>query len=156
HRGLRIHTGMIADEIAGLADAGAIDLSPHGGPSPPILTGMAIGTEIVHGLAGHRAVEFHGAEVTHSPSRIAAISDFAAINSAVEVDLLGQVNGEYVQERQISGIGGSGDFARAARFCPRGRSIVALPSTAKGKSRIVPLLGRGAATQPRSDADIVV
>jgi acyl-CoA hydrolase len=116
---------------------------------------MAIGTEIVHGLASRRGVEFHGADVTHDVRRIAAIRDFAAINTAVEADLFGQVNGEFVQGRQISGIGGSGDFARAARFSAGGRSIIALPSTVKGKSRIVPLLGPGAVTQPRADADIV-
>ena len=79
-----------------------------------------------------------------------------AINSAVEADLFGQVNGEFIQGRQISGTGGSADFARAARFSRRGRSIIALPSAVKGKSRIVPLLAAGAVTQPRSDADIVV
>jgi acyl-CoA hydrolase len=155
HRGLRMHTGMITDAAAGLTEAGAIDLSAQGGPSPPILTGMAAGTEIVYCLAGCRGVEFHGADVTHDLHRIAAIGDFVAINSAIEVDLLGQVNGEIVQGRQISGIGGSGDFARAARLSARGRSIIALPSTVKEKSRIVPLLGPGAVTQPRADADIV-
>lgn len=155
HRGLRMHTGMMTDEAAALAEAGAIDLSAQD-EALPILTGMAAGTETVHGLASHQGVEFHGADVTHDLRRIAAISDFVAINSAVEVDLLGQVNGEFVQGHQISGTGGSGDFARAARFSPRGRSIIALPSAAKGKSRIVPLLAPGAVTQPRSDADIVV
>jgi acyl-CoA hydrolase len=154
HRGLRMHTGMIADEAAGLVEAGAIDLSAQGGRLP-ILTGMAIGTEIVHGLARRHGIEFHGADVTHDFRRIAAIGGFVAINSAIEIDLFGQVNAEIVQGRQVSGTGGSADFARAARFSPRGRSIVALPSAAKGRSRIVPLLGPGAVTQPRADADIV-
>jgi len=154
HRGLRMYTGMMTDEAAGLVEAGAIELSAQEG-RPPILTGMAVGTEIVQALAGRRGVEFHGASVTHDLRRIAAIRNFVAINSAVEADLFGQINGEIVQGRQISGIGGSGDFARGARLSPRSRSIVALPSAAKGKSRIVPLLGPGAVTQPRSDADIV-
>lgn len=80
-----------------------------------------------------------------------------AINSALSVDLLGQVNGEYLGGRQLGGVGGLPDFLRGARQAPGGRGIIALPaSTAKGESRIVPMLPSGPVSVARVDADCIV
>jgi acyl-CoA hydrolase len=150
HRDLKMHTGMITDEVAALVDAGAI-----AGDAGTIITGMAIGTEIVREFSRSASCRFYATSVTHDVRRIAAIDGFVSINSAVEVDLFGQVNGEIINGRQVSGIGGSSDFARGARLSQNGRAIIALPAVARGKSRIVPQL-TGPVTQARTDADYVV
>ena len=99
---------------------------------------------------------FRGADYTHEVSVIRRLEDFVSVNSAVEVDLFGQVNAEYAGGRQISGTGGSVDFMRAAKASKRGRSIVAMTATARGGSisRIVPRVEM--VTALRTDVDIVV
>ena len=86
------------------------------------------------------------------------LPDFIAINSAIEVDLGGQVNGEMAEGVHLGAIGGQVDFMRGALAAPRGRSIIALPATAKGGrvSRIVARLGDAVVTSLRSDMDVVV
>jgi 4-hydroxybutyrate CoA-transferase len=82
-----------------------------------------------------------------------------AINSALEVDLLGQAAADAIGPRQFSGVGGQVDFVRGASLAPGGRSIIALPSTAKGDavSRIAASLQPGTAvTTSRNDVDYVV
>ncbi|MGO9008226.1 MAG: acetyl-CoA hydrolase/transferase family protein [Beijerinckiaceae bacterium] len=151
HRRLKMHTGMITDEVANLVRLGAMDK----GVKTPIKTGMAIGSEAVRDLSRETLCCFYATDVTHDIRQIAAIDSFVSINSAVEVDLFGQVNGELINGRQMSGVGGSSDFTRAARLSRNGRAIIALPASARGKSRIV-LQTAGPATQSRSDADCVV
>jgi 4-hydroxybutyrate CoA-transferase len=105
------------------------------------------------------AISFRPASHTHEISALRQIDDFVSINSAVEVDLFGQVNAEIVGTRQYSGTGGSVDFMRGAAASKRGRSVVALLATAReGQvSRIVPALERGvAATAARTDVDYIV
>jgi acetyl-CoA hydrolase len=81
-----------------------------------------------------------------------------AINAALEVDLTGQVNAETIGGAYVGAVGGQVDFVRAAMASPGGRSIIALPSTARGgeASRIVPRLKDGIVTTSRADADLVV
>lgn len=153
-RNLRLHSGMLIDEVALLAEAGA--LAPSRPDAPAILAGIALGGAPVRALAGNGDVRLHGIGVTHDAVRIAALPRFTAINGAVEVDLFGNVNSERVKGRQVSGIGGAGDFMGAARLSPGGRSIIALPSQAKGRSRIVPVLDAGSASIARADLDILV
>lgn len=147
-RRLRIHSGMIIDEVAMLVEAGALAM--------PIITGIALGGAPVRELATRKDVLFHGVDTTHDIRRLATLERFTAINSAIEVDLFGQINSEFIRGRPVSGIGGSGDFMRAARLSPGGRSIIALLSQARGVSRIVPCLPPGAVSHPRSDIDILV
>ena len=93
------------------------------------------------------------------PQLIAKIDDFIAINSAVEIDLTGQINAESLNGAQISGVGGQFDFVEGAYFSRGGKSITAMAaSTGKGKSRaLFPALASGAAvTIPRYMTDIVV
>ena len=87
---------------------------------------------------------------------IRQIPNFVSINSAVEIDLLGQVNAESVAGKQISGTGGSVDFMRAAKASRGGRSIIAMTATARGGSvsRIVPRVEL--VTALRTDVDLVV
>jgi len=105
------------------------------------------------------SVNMEPSDIVHDPQVVGRIRDFVAINSALEVDLAGQVNAESVGRMQFSGIGGQFDFVLGASRAPGGRSIVALPSTGQnGKaSRIVPALREGTrVTTPRYLPDCVV
>lgn len=148
--GLRIHSGMISDTIQGLLD--------HD-PDMPVTTGIAIGTPSFYlRLQTAENVRFRPVNETHMPDRLAQIPRFTAINSLIEIDLLGQANAEFINGRQISGTGGLTDFLRGARMSEGGQAITALASTASGGtiSRIVPRLEAPAASLCRSDIDIVV
>jgi acyl-CoA hydrolase len=104
-------------------------------------------------------VRMEPSDTMHDPQVVGRIRDFVSINSALEVDLTGQVNAESVGPRQLSGIGGQFDFVLGASRAPAGVSIIALPATAKGGavSRIVPRLGAGSSvTTPRYLTDWVV
>jgi acyl-CoA hydrolase len=91
---------------------------------------------------------------THDPARIEALLDFVCVNSALEVDLLGQVNTETAGGRYVGAIGGSVDFLRAAARSPGGHSIVALPAaTSRGRSRIVDRVERVSALG--ADVDVI-
>jgi 4-hydroxybutyrate CoA-transferase len=105
------------------------------------------------------AINMEPSDLVHDPQLIGGLGDFVSVNSALEVDLLGQVNAESVDGRQVTGIGGQFDFVLGAARAAGGRSIIALPSTAAGgaRSRIVRRLGPGArVTTPRFLADYVV
>ena len=153
---LGLHSGMIDDAIAALMDKGVLDNSAKSADRGVGVTGMAIGTQATWACAQRPDMRFRSADYTHSASVIAAQDNFVAINSAIEVDLLGQCNAEMLGGRQISGAGGFHDFQRGAAGSKGGRAIVALPSSAGGASRIVARLPAGVATGPRNDADYIV
>lgn len=152
HRDLVLKSGMANDWLRNLAEAGALAESGHH-------AGIAYGTEdLYHWLASTDTVAFKTTLETHNPSEVERIERFHAINSALEVDLFGQVNVEWQSGRINSGVGGGGNFVRAALASRGGRAITALPATArKGAiSRIVPQLSAPAVGLARSDADTVV
>ena len=154
---LGMHGGLIDDGGMRLIQQGnltgaqkTIDTGKH-------ITGMALGSdELMQWLATERDVVFRGANHTHEVSAIRQLDGFVSVNSAVEVDLFGQVNAEMAGGRQISGTGGSVDFMRAAKASKGGRSIVAMNATARGGSvsRIVPKVEM--VTALRTDVDTVV
>ena len=149
----------------GLIDDGGMALIRNGnitGANKPIdrklhVTGMALGSQkLFDWLADTPRVIFEGASHTHDVGVIRQLPGFVSINSAVEIDLMGQVNAEFAGGRQISGTGGSVDFMRGARLSRGGRSIVAMTATARRgtASRIVPRVD--VVTALRTDVDIVV
>ena len=77
-----------------------------------------------------RVVNMEPSDVVHDPQVVGTLGDFVSVNSALEVDLLGQVNAESVDGRQVTGIGGQFDFVLGAARAAGGRSIIALPATA--------------------------
>ena len=103
-------------------------------------------------------VEVYPVEHVNDPVVIAQNDNMVCINSCVQVDLMGQVASESIGLKQISGVGGQVDFVRGAAMSKNGRSIMAMPSTVKGKaSKIVPVLDEGSAvTTSRNDVDYVV
>ncbi|GAC1629408.1 MAG: acetyl-CoA hydrolase/transferase C-terminal domain-containing protein [Nevskia sp.] len=154
HRQLSVWSGMASAPVLGLLDSGAI----RGRAS--INLGVALGDAAFYARIG-RDDSFHFRPVgeTHDVRRIAALENFCAINSAIEVDLFGQVNADCVGGRLAAGVGGLPAFVAGALLAPNGRSIIALPAaTDDGAiSRIVATLGdTGLAALPRHAADYVV
>ncbi|MDR5814166.1 acetyl-CoA hydrolase/transferase C-terminal domain-containing protein [Caballeronia sp. LZ033] len=155
-RDLGVHTGSIGDGIAALCEAGVVTNARKTIDTGITIGGVIIGSERVRRFA-HRnpAVELRGTEYTHDASVLAQIHRFAAINSAVEVDLTGQINAEVAAGTYVGAVGGVGDFLRAAQASRNGVPIVAMPSTAGRHSRIVAQLS-GPTTIARSDACVIV
>ncbi|WP_254218673.1 acetyl-CoA hydrolase/transferase family protein [Burkholderia multivorans] len=155
-RDLGVHTGSIGDGIAALCEAGVVTNARKTIDAGITVGGVIIGSARVRRFA-HRnpALELRGTEYTHNPHVLRRIERFTAINSAVEVDLTGQVNAEVVGGTYVGAVGGVGDFLRAAQASRGGVPIVALPSTAGAHSRIVTTLS-GPVTVPRSDACVIV
>ncbi len=150
HRALRLHSGMLTEAVLPLIESGAVD--------GVIVTGSVTGTDRLYTWAHEnprlRLVE---AGVSHGASVLAALPAFTAINSAIEVDLLGNVNSEVAAGIYVGGTGGAVDFVRGAAASVGGRAIIALPSSAKGGtiSRIVARLS-GPSTIAAADADTFV
>ena len=150
-RNLRIHSGMVSDGLLGLLDSGALSPAPDA-----VVAGVALGTAALY-EAVQRHVGFREVGHTHDHAVLGALPRLTAINSALSVDLLGQINGEFLSGRQLSGVGGLPDFLQGARQSTGGRGIIALPaSTPKGESRIVPLLPAGPVSLARVDGDCIV
>ncbi len=157
---LGMHSGLIDDAGMALIRQGNITGSHKTFDQGLHIACMAIGSaKLLEWLTEVPEVEFRGANYTHDLRVIARMENFYSVNSAIEIDLTGQVNAESVAGRQVSGTGGSVDFMRGAMLSPAGRSIVALASTARGGSlsRIVPRFLEGTpVTALRTDVDTVV
>jgi acyl-CoA hydrolase len=152
HRGLIIASGMISDEVRMLDESGTLADCGH-------QTGVALGSlQFYRWLAETDRVEFATTVETHDVLALAKRKHFTAINSAIEVDLFGQANLEWQSGRLSSGVGGAPDFTRGAALSQGGRSLILLPSTAKGGavSRIVARIDAPTVSVPRSEIDVVV
>lgn len=155
-RDLGLHTGAMGDGAATLWETGAITNARKSIDVGIGVTGTLMGGERIRRLA-HRnpALELRGTDEIHGPGVLGRIERFVALNSAIEVDLTGQVNSEMAGGRYLGGIGGIVDFLRAAGASRGGVPIIALPSTGGGRSRLVPSLS-GPVTVARSDACVIV
>lgn len=160
HRYLGIHTGMVTENIRPLIDAGVITGERKRIDTGEHVTGFALGTGDFYRWASRCPdLRFRPVSHTHDVRTIAAVGHFVSINSAVEVDLFGQVNVEMLGGKQISATGGALDFIRGARLSHPGKSVIALPATAlKGaRSRITHRLSEQSFTSiPRTDVDCIV
>lgn len=157
---LGIHSEMISDGVMHLAELGVVTghcKNIH--PSKIVIT-FAMGSRSFYDwLDNNSMIECHPVDYTNDPSVIARNDNMVSINSAIAVDLLGQVAADTLGTVQFSGVGGQVDFVRGARRSKGGRSIIAMPATAaKGQaSRIVATLASGqAVTTSRNDVDYVV
>jgi acyl-CoA hydrolase len=146
-RDLGIHTEMFSDRVVDLVEAGAVTNRFKAVHPGRIVTSFVNGTrrlfDFVH---DNPVVEFHGCDRTNDTALIRKNDNVVAINSAIQLDLSGQVCADSVGHRIYSGIGGQMDFVRGAALSKGGKPVIALPSTAKGGavSRIVPELAAGA------------
>lgn len=156
-RDLGIHSGTIGDKVADLMEIGVINNARKTIDAGKTIAGVMMGGRRIHEFAHlNDAIEFRSTRYTHDANVLASIERFVAINSAVEVDLSGQINAEVAGGVYVGAVGGALDFLRGARRSRGGVPVIALPSTAgKGASRIVASLN-GPVSTPRSDAAIVV
>ncbi len=145
---------------SGLLTQGLIHFVEHARHTPKLITGELAGDKELYDFCGRTPlVEMATSSVTHNILLLAKLPRFVSVNSAVEIDLHGQSNGETIGDVQISGVGGSLDYIEAAALSDGGLSVIALPSTTEdGKhSKIVPRLTPGAVvTTPRFCTDYIV
>jgi 4-hydroxybutyrate CoA-transferase len=159
HRDLALHS-LLVDQGVALVERGVVTGSRKRVHRGRLDLAEAMGTRRTFDfLAESEAVNMESSAYTHDPDVVARLDRFVAINSALEIDLAGQVTAESLGPRQVAGIGGQFDFVLGASRSAGGASIIALPSTGRdgAVSRIVPRLATGAAvTTPRYLADWVV
>lgn len=156
HRHLGVHSGSLGDGVARLMLSGAITNQRKTIDRGMSIGGILMGTRLLHEFAHlNPAIQLRSTRYTHDLHILESIEKLVAINSAVEVDLTGQVNSESAAGRYVGAIGGAVDFIRGSRRSKGGLPIIALPSTAGRHSRIVAKLN-GPVTIARSDAVIVV
>jgi acetyl-CoA hydrolase len=137
-REIHYHSGVVCDAVRVAQPQTAVG-------------GAIMGTQALFDWARDNArLELVSSDITHGAATLAKIERFVAINSAVEVDLTGQVNGEMARELYVGAVGGALDFVRAANQSPGGLSIIALPA-----SRVVEHLS-GPVSVPRSEAGVFV
>lgn len=146
HRHLGIHTEMFADGLVDLIEAGAVDNSRKRVFRGQTVASFAMGTQRLYDfLDDNPSIALHDAAVVNDTRVIRKNPHVVAINSAVEIDLTGQVCADSVGANIISGVGGQMDFIRGASLSERGRPIIALTSrTDRGRPRIVAELTPGA------------
>src|SRR5277367_4098090 len=157
-RDLGVHSGMIGDGLVDLVEAGAITNARKSIDAGVSITGALIGTGRLYTFANRNpSIGMRNSSYTHSEAVLSRLAQLVTINSALEVDLTGQVNAEQSAEHYLGGTGGQVDYVRAGSRSPGGRSIIALPATAKnGKlSRIAATLA-GPVTTARSEVDVIV
>jgi acyl-CoA hydrolase len=158
-RDLGVHSGLISDALVDLIETGVVTNRRKPIDPSVTVTGALLGTDRLYRWADRNPdLAMRALSYTHDPRILAAFDHFYAINSALEVDLTGQINAETVGGRHLGTIGGQGAFARAALTSPGGRSIIALPSVARRgeTTRIVANLPDRVVTTSRADADLIV
>jgi len=143
---VHIDTGLLTDAVVELDRRGFLD----GMPSATYL----FGSETLYDWADGKPI-LRGIEYTHDNTRLSRGAPLIAINTAIEIDPMGQVNVEGAGEKVVGGIGGHPDYCAAARASREGLSIIAVPSMVKGRSPLVERLSRPVST-PAYDIDVIV
>lgn len=146
-RDLGIHTELISDNAIPLIEAGVITGNRKSYKPRKIILGFVLGTKRLFEFVNENPIfEFHPTSYTNDPWLIARNDNMVAVNSALQIDLTGQVCADSMGTSFYSGIGGQVDFIRGTARSKGGKPIIALPSTAKNDtvSRIAPMLSPGA------------
>ena len=146
HKDLGVHTEMCSDGIVDLFEKDVINNKYKKIHPNKAVTGFALGTRRLYDYVNDNpAFQFLDISYVNDPHIIRRNSRMVAINSAIEIDITGQVVSDSIGTYQFSGVGGQMDFIRGAALSEGGKPIIALPSrTAKGVPRIVPFLKPGA------------
>ncbi len=146
HKDLGIHTEMLSDGIIDLFDRDIVTNKYKAIHPNKIVTGFALGSRNLYDyIDDNPAFTFLDIDYVNDPHVIRRNPKVVAINSAIEVDLTGQICSDSIGTFQFSGVGGQMDFLRGAALSEGGKPIIALPSrTKRGESRIVPFLKQGA------------
>jgi acyl-CoA hydrolase len=145
-RPICIDTGLLTDAV--------VDLDEHG-----LLSGMPsatylFGTDKLYRWADGKAI-LRGIDYTHDLTRLSRGAPLVAVNTAIEIDPVGQINVEGAGDKVVGGIGGHPDYCAAASISRGGMSIIAVPSTVNGRSPLVDRLSRPVST-PAHDIDLIV
>lgn len=156
HRDLGVHSGIVTDGVLDLVEAGVVTGAYKEVDDGMVTAGSALGTARLHKTAGSDPFRFRPSSYTHARATLARLHRFVSVNSALQVDLNGQVNAQSIGGKWRGGIGGQADFSGAAA-AGDGRSIIALRATdSKGQSTIVARLDRGLVTTPGAEVEFVV
>jgi 4-hydroxybutyrate CoA-transferase len=157
-RDLGIHSEMFSDGVVDLVESGVITNEKKTLHRGKLVAGFLLGSRRLYEFVDNNPlVELHPSEYVNDPYVIRQNDNMVAINSAIEVDLTGQVCADSIGTRLYSGVGGQLDFIRGAARSRGGKPIIALPSTVKTNSKIVPMLRPGAGvTTSRNDVHYVV
>lgn len=159
HRNLGVHTELFSDGVMDMIQAGIITNSEKTLHPGKVISGFALGSrKLFDYIHDNPFFEFHPTEYVNNPFVISRNNKMVSINSAIEVDITGQVCADSIGPRFYSGVGGQLDFVRGAARSEGGLSFIALPSTAKKGtiSRIVPTLQEGAGvTTSRNDVRMI-
>lgn len=156
---LGIHSEMISDGVMDLMQRGVITNRRKTLLPGKSVVAFIMGTNKLYTFANENEdIEMRTVTFVNHPTIIAQNDHMVSVNSCVQVDLMGQVASTSIGQRQISGVGGQVDFVRGANLSRNGKTIIAMPSTAKdGVSKIVPVLDEGAAvTTNRYDVNYIV
>ncbi|MEP7349828.1 MAG: acetyl-CoA hydrolase/transferase C-terminal domain-containing protein [Sphingorhabdus sp.] len=155
---LGVHSGMLGDGLVDLVEAGVITNGRKAIDQGVSINGALIGTKRLYDWAHqNKSIRMCSTAYTHDAAVLAQLERLVTINSALEVDLTGQVNAEQSGSAYMGGTGGQVDFVRAGARSAGGHSIIALSATAKGGSlnKIVPSLS-GPVTTARTEVDVIV
>ncbi len=158
-RDLGLHSEMLSDGVIDLIESGVINGSKKTYDAGKHVVTFLMGSRRLYDYVHNNpSISMQPVDYTNHPVNIMRQDNMVSINSCLQVDLTGQINAECLGTKQYSGIGGQGDFVRGAGMSRGGRSIIAIPSTSKGKySRIVPILPEGTTvTTMRYDVQYVV
>lgn len=159
-KNLGIHSEMFSDGVLDLFEEGVITNNKKSLHKGKMIVTFIMGTKRLYDFVDDNPmVELHSVDYVNNPIVIAQNYKMVSINSCIEVDLMGQISSESMGLKQFSGTGGQVDYVRGASMSEGGKSIIAIPSTAKrGEiSRIVPFLQEGSAvTTSRNDVQYIV
>ncbi|CAN1499971.1 ACH1 Acetyl-CoA hydrolase [Flavobacteriaceae bacterium] len=146
HKDLGLHTEMFSDGVIDLIESNVINCNYKGTLRGKVLSTFLLGSKRLYDFVNDNPfIELRESSFVNDTARIRKNPKMIAINSAIEVDLTGQVCADSIGPRMYSGVGGQMDFIRGASLSDGGKAIIALPSTTKnGQSRIVPFLKQGA------------
>lgn len=157
---LGIHSEMISDGVVDLYEKGVITCKKKTLHKNKMVVAFLMGTQKLYDFVhDNPIINMMDIEYVNNPIVIGQNDNMISINSALEVDLMGQVCAEAIGLKQFSGIGGQIDFVRGSAFSKGGKSIIAFPATARNGtiSKIVPFLQKGSAvTTSRTDVDYIV
>ncbi|MEV4901237.1 acetyl-CoA hydrolase/transferase C-terminal domain-containing protein [Citricoccus sp. NPDC055426] len=158
HKDIGFHSGTLTDAMADLMRSGVATGARKPFDRGLAVTGTLLGTQELYDFADrNESVSMRSVAYTHNHVVLSQIDSLVSINSAVEVDLTGQVNAEVAGSRHVGAVGGQASFVRAGAEARNGFSVIALRSTARGGtvSRISTSLGAGVVTTSRSDVDLI-
>ena len=146
HQHLGLHTEAMTDGVVRLMEEGVIDNTLKKNHTGVSVASLALGSKHMYEFLDHnRDVEFYDVAYTNDPFRIRENPRVCAINSAIEVDLTGQVCADSIGDMIFSSVGGQHDFMYGGSLSEGGKTFIALPSrTLKGKNKIVAHLAPGA------------